>query len=247
MVLVLCAAVWYGLQWILYPLVPGSGIPFLAGGIVSFLSAVPIFLAAFLFPLDGCRLTGFGSPTLPLSLAVLILVPFAAVALRSGLEWASPGNAWIATALVLLAMAAAEEMVFRGFLVNVLSFRGNFTSGAVLSSLLFALVHVDNYGATPLGVFNVAVFGFLLVLLRRRTRGLAAPILVHWAWNLTTGMVFGWSVSGYELPSLWTSPGGGPWSAFGPEGSLLLTAVLAVGIALVLSPGGGSSCDARRV
>jgi membrane protease YdiL (CAAX protease family) len=246
-VLVLCAGIWFALQWILYPLAPESAVPFLGGGAVSLLSAVPLFLAAFLFPVEECRLTGFANPVLPLSVTVLILVPFTAAALRSGLEWAHPGNVWIATALVLMVMAVSEEMVFRGFLVNVLSFRGSFTAGAVLSSVLFALVHVDNTGATPLGVFNVAVFGFLLVLVRRATNGLAAPAVVHWIWNLATGMVFGWRVSGYDMPSLWTSPGGVRWGTFGPEGSLLLTVVLAAGIVLVLARRGGSSCDARRV
>jgi membrane protease YdiL (CAAX protease family) len=245
--LLACGAAWMLLQWFFYSIVPGSETAFLRGGIASFLSALPLLAAAYLFPMRRCRLWGVKGGLPSLAVTTVLIVPFAAVAIFRGLVWIYPGGTWLATASLLLLLAAAEEMVFRGFLLNVLAFRDSFLFSAVVSSILFAAVHADNYGATVLGVVNVALFGLMLAQLRRVSDGLLIPVAVHWIWNLVTGMVFGWRVSGYELPSLWGNPDGGPWGTFGPEGSVLLTVSIAAGIALSLYLQRRSSCDADSV
>lgn len=138
---------------------------------------------------------------------------------------------WFAVAAALFLLASAEEVVFRGFLLNTLSFGGRLLPGVLLSSVLFAIVHFDNTGATLIGVVNVAIIGVLLSLVRFFSGGLILPSVIHWFWNLMTGMVFGWRVSGYTLPSLFRPGLQNLWGSFGPEGSILLTVSLAAGIA----------------
>ena len=160
-----------------------------------------------------------------------VTVPFIAVGLAQDLTWTFPGTGWFIVAAALLLLASAEEMLFRGFLLNTLSFGRNLLPGVILSSVLFAVVHSDNTGATLIGVINVAIFGVLLTLVRFLSGGLILPTVIHWLWNLMTAMVFGRKESGYTLPSL-VRPGlQNFWGCFGPEGSILLTVSLAAGIA----------------
>jgi len=163
-----------------------------------------------------------------------VTVPFIAVGLAQDLTWTYPGTDWFIVAAALLLLASAEEILFRGFLLNTLSFGRNLLQGVILSSVLFAVVHFDNTGATLIGVINVAIFGVLLSLVRFLSGGLILPSVIHWLWNLMTGMIFGWKVSGYTLPSL-VRPGlQNLWGCFGPEGSILLTVSLAAGIAAAM-------------
>lgn len=160
-----------------------------------------------------------------------LTVPFIAVGLAQSPSWTYPGSGWFVVAAALLLLASVEEVIFRGFLLNTLSFGRHLLSGVLLSSVLFAAVHSDNTGATPIGVINVAFFGVLLSLVRFFSGGLILPSVIHWIWNLMTGMVFGWKVSGCTLPSLFRPGLQNLWGSFGPEGSILLTVSLAAGIA----------------
>jgi membrane protease YdiL (CAAX protease family) len=233
LVTILCGAVWYVLQQILYGAIPETDVVFLRAGVVSFLAALPLLAVCSFYPLR-CGLWGLIGGLRSSMVTLILILPFVAAGLAQEMSGVFPGTGWFATAFMLFLLAAAEEMVFRGFLLNVLGFGARFLPGAILSSILFALVHADNAGATILGVVNIALFGFMLALLRLISGGIVIPSIVHWVWNLMTGMVFGWRVSGYELPSLLSPVKGRIWGSFGPEGSLLLTLVLVVGTAVAL-------------
>jgi hypothetical protein len=177
-------------------------------------------------------------PGLCAAVAAVVLAPFIYLSLLGGLEFGavSPGE-WTGIALALLLAAAAEEVVFRLYLMDTLSFGGRSAIGITLSSILFAAAHAANPGADTLSIVNIGLFGVLLGLLRMVSRGIAAPILLHFLWNLATGMVLGWRVSGFELPSILdqSSP---LWAGFGPESSPVLTVCLfAVSGALMVQLG----------
>ncbi|WP_062378697.1 CPBP family intramembrane glutamic endopeptidase [Demequina pelophila] len=87
-----------------------------------------------------------------------------------------------AVALGTLMIAVGEELLFRGVAVVFLRERFGELGVALLSSLLFGLVH---FPAGPVQVVFSALLGFVLYLARRVSGGLILPIAVHVAWDLS--------------------------------------------------------------
>jgi membrane protease YdiL (CAAX protease family) len=90
------------------------------------------------------------------------------------------------SAVLTIAILApvAEEIFFRGAVLNAWE-REYGTSRAVLgSALLFALVHI--VGGTPLAVAQVFLLGLVLASVYVRTRSLATTIGLHGAFNLAS-------------------------------------------------------------
>jgi len=69
-----------------------------------------------------------------------------------------------------------EEVLFRGIFLEYLMERMNFLSSALLSSLLFALLHSPGYSFFPLIPF---LGGLVFALLKEKSGSLWAPILFH--------------------------------------------------------------------
>lgn len=133
--------------------------------------------------------------------------------------------------------AVAEELEFRGFILQYLT-RGWGPIAALLSTgALFGLVHTGNPGSTLLSDVNTGLFGVLFGYALLRSHDLWLPIGMHFGWNLT--LPFGGTelsgltirVTGYEL--VWNS--GDLWSGgkYGPEASLLTSAVIVLLFAAV--------------
>jgi membrane protease YdiL (CAAX protease family) len=98
--------------------------------------------------------------------------------------------------------------------------------------ILFALLHGSNPSVTNLALANTAGFGILFGYAYLRSRDLWLPIGLHFGWNFTVPL-FGenlsglrMNVTGYEMS--WTA--GRVWSGgeYGPEASILTSAVLVV-------------------
>ena len=132
---------------------------------------------------------------------------------------------------VLLLAAANEELMFRGFTLQVL-IDGMGTWPAVLfMSAIFGLVHLNNPNSSLLGTANTVVAGILLSLAYVRTRSLWFPYGIHVGWNVGLGFFLGFPLSGVDIASIWTTGiagsdtilGGG----YGPEGGLLATFIFA--------------------
>ncbi len=78
-----------------------------------------------------------------------------------------------------------EELFFRGFLYPVLARRAGVTLGVLLTSAAFAVVHgaqLAHHWAPLLMLFLV---GLLFTVVRARTGSVAAPYLLHAAYNFT--------------------------------------------------------------
>jgi len=83
----------------------------------------------------------------------------------------------ILNALVIVILAPiVEEIMFRGFLLNRWQRKYGAIKSVVLSSMIFALFHVEIIGGF--------VFGVVLSLIYLRTRSLFGPIIVHISNNL---------------------------------------------------------------
>jgi len=167
--------------------------------------------------------------------ACLVLAPplllGAAHIARTPAEQPSAG-AMVYVIFLLAAGAVGEELFFRGYGFQLLLARCGPYATIVPVGVVFALLHGNNPNATWFGIANTGGFGILFGYALLRSRDLWLPIGLHFGWNLTLPL-FGVNVSGlrmkvtgYEMS--WTA--GSLWSGgeYGPEASLLTTAVLFV-------------------
>ncbi len=136
--------------------------------------------------------------------------------------------------LVLFTVAAAaEEFLFRGYLLQALAEGSRRWLAAVLISLLFALVHLDNPDVTVVGISNIFLVGIVISMLYFQTLRLWLPIGFHLSWNWAHGWLWGFDVSGIELQNkVFVATPIGPdlltGGEFGLEGSILTTALIVV-------------------
>jgi membrane protease YdiL (CAAX protease family) len=117
-----------------------------------------------------------------------------------------PWAVWLAPAVILLLLqTSAEELVFRGYLLQQLSARFNsIIIWAVLPSFLFGILHFDpeTYGANAyLYVLNTTAFGIMASIITLRTGNIGAALGIHFVNNLLAlcGVGFAGSFSGLAL------------------------------------------------
>jgi hypothetical protein len=173
--------------------------------------------------------------------AALMAAPALALTLGGWIDWrigvASPSALWSGV-LLMVGVATAEELLFRGVLFQRLIAGIGLWPAQIVVGGLFVLTHLNNpgmEGATRLwaGV-NIFAASILFGLAYARTRSLALPIGLHFMANVAQGIVFGFGVSGSAEPSLLIpAPDAGlDWltgGSFGLEASLPgLVAVLAL-------------------
>ena len=144
--------------------------------------------------------------------------------------------------VLLLGLSAAnEELIFRGYPLQVLMVGIGRGPAILVVSAVFGLGHHLNPGATWLGTANTFLAGILLCLAYLRTRSLWFPYGLHIGWNAGIGIVFGFPVSGVDFPSLLESELLGPaWitgGAFGPEGGILGTGVIIAAVVFMAGTG----------
>jgi len=155
------------------------------------------------------------------------------------LDWATytnPGRMVLTLGILILA-AAFEELIFRGYPMQVLMNGMGPWPAMLVMSVLFGLLHAGNQNSSVLGVFNTIVAGLMLSLAYFKTRSLWFPYGLHLAWNVGTGMVVGFPLSGTGFSSIWLAHVNGPsWllgADYGPEGGLLGTLVFVAGAVIV--------------
>jgi membrane protease YdiL (CAAX protease family) len=174
-------------------------------------------------------LTGF------LFAAILVVFADRLIAGTSNLRHGCCGGfPWLELLLVFLPAAIHEELVFRGYAYQKL--RTWSRGGAIaVTSLIFAALHSGNASVTRVAMLNLFLAGILLALAYERWQRLWFPIGIHVAWNVISGPILGYDVSGYVAgTTLLTTRGAGPlWitgGTFGIEGSIWTAAVELLGI-----------------
>ena len=139
--------------------------------------------------------------------------------------------------LLFLAVAAEEELIFRGMIFRLLERTFGSWIAVILSALTFGAAHLANPNATLISTLAIMLTGgVILAALYLLTRSLWWVIGLHLGWNFFEGPIFGTQVSGSNTPALLHASITGPqvWTggAFGPEAGLL--AILIVGSAGLL-------------
>lgn len=97
----------------------------------------------------------------------------------------------IAGTALLVFQVASEELLFRGWLLPIVAARWGPWVGLFVSALLFSGLHQFGQPFEPIQFMNQALGGLLFGLLMLRTGTLAAPIMAHFAWNLTYFHILG--------------------------------------------------------
>ncbi|HET9984945.1 MAG TPA: CPBP family intramembrane glutamic endopeptidase [Longimicrobiales bacterium] len=138
--------------------------------------------------------------------------------------------------------AAAEEALFRGYPLQVLTEGFGPVVATVVLSGAFALAHRNNPNVDAVALVNIFLAGVLLSIAYLRTRSLWFATAVHVGWNWAMATLFALPVSGLSIVDtpLYDARLGGPrWltgGAFGPEagiaGAVGFVAALA-GVALL--------------
>lgn len=128
---------------------------------------------------------------------------------------------------------ASEEILSRGWMMQVIGTRYWPWLGVLISTILFSLLHLGNTGINPISVINLLLFALLMVLYVMKDESLWSACGWHSAWNWMLGNVYGLSVSGsgekksiFDLNTTGNELTSG--GSFGPEGSLITTFVLFV-------------------
>ena len=151
---------------------------------------------------------------------------------------AGNGFPWLELVAVFLPAVFHEELLFRGYLFQKL-WRTHRLGAVLFSSVVFAALHAGNNAVSLLALVNLFFAGILLALAYARYERLWFPIGIHLGWNLLSGPILGYNVSGYVSSAtvLRTVGRGSPWltgGMFGIEGSVWIVVVELAGIAMLL-------------
>lgn len=132
-----------------------------------------------------------------------------------------------------IAVAMFEEFAFRGYLQSTLQLAVGFWPAAVILAVAFGALHLANPGEAKFGAVMAGCFGLLAAFTLRRTGNIWFAIGLHTLWDW--GETYFYSVRDSGVPAvghlLNTEFHGPEWltgGTVGPEGSLLVFAVLGV-------------------
>lgn len=146
-----------------------------------------------------------------------------------------------------LAGSISEEIIFRSFLFYIAyealnrKFENKYKNAliaCVIISPFFGLAHLANDGATFYSSLNLGLDALMICLPFLITGRLGMSIGMHFSWNITQTILFGFANSGHiPKASILNSvmpdnilTGG----EFGPEGSILLLALDIIAVILIL-------------
>lgn len=147
--------------------------------------------------------------------------------------------------IIFILVALSEELFSRGYCLYILKEHNSEKFSLIVSSVIFALLHIFNPNLNWFGIFNIFLVGVLFAYMTLKTDNIMMAIGYHLTWNYFQGNVFGLSVSGKSVEGIIAVSNlkdniltGG---AFGPEAGILTTFVLVIGFLFVYRFVKGSS------
>lgn len=134
-------------------------------------------------------------------------------------------------AIAFILVGIFEEFSFRGYMQATLQQGIGFWPAAILLSIAFGAIHLQNLGEAKIGAVMAGSFGLVAAFSLRRTGNLWFPIGMHAAWDWGETYFYGVPDSGLLATGrLFKSASHGPnWltgGTVGPEGSYLVFPVL---------------------
>ena len=180
---------------------------------------------------------------LPVALSVAIFGALGVVSVHPSASVAGlMAPSAIASFVVTSLGAALEELLWRGYLFQLLIEGAGRWIAVLATAIPWALGHADNPGANATGVLYLGLSGILIAWGVIRTGSLWFAIGYHIAWNVTAAHLFGLTTSGFDLGAslLRTTLTGPAWltgGAFGFEASFIteILDILGLSTALLLA------------
>lgn len=239
----------------LVPLDPGGAAGFWGAMILSFVGVIIATIGMVMLKRRGLGpWRGLGFCAVTPSRAVMVGVALAALGLagpvlplmaRGALSFsaAMPPAVPSLIALSILAFtvqASAEEILIRGWLLPELITRVGLWAAILVSSGVFAALHLGNDNVSAIALINIALVGVVFCLLVIAQGALWGACAFHAFWNWAQSVGLGIEVSGLRVPTtllqaqtgeavpVWLSGG-----AFGIEASVLTTVMLVLQIGLI--------------
>jgi membrane protease YdiL (CAAX protease family) len=175
--------------------------------------------------------------------------------------WTAPSPALFLPILALFAgfviQGGTEELLMRGWLMQLVASRHGLVAAIAINSALFAIMHGGNIAPSKdlaLALVNLILFGVMISLYAIKEGSLWGVCAWHTAWNWLLGVGFGLEVSGGRMAveSLVVDlapKAGAPWwltgGAFGPEASVVTSLVLLAGCIYFGATGALRTAQAR--
>jgi len=141
--------------------------------------------------------------------SALMLIPAIILGIFGWVSWRwNPIDfaALLSSLLLFVSVAAAEELLFRGFVFQRLITGLGQWPAQLITAVFFLLIHLNNPGMTGtvkvMASINIFLASILFGLAYLRTRSLAMPLGLHWMANWVQGGILGFGVSGTQQSSL---------------------------------------------
>lgn len=176
--------------------------------------------------------------------ALLMLVPALLLYVTGAVSWhINPVDVskLLSITLLFVAVAVAEEVLFRGFIFQrLISALGNWPAQLIMAAY-FLLIHINNPGMTGtiklIAGINIFLASVMFGLAFIQTKSLAMPMGLHFMANWVQGVLLGFGVSGnaaesFLKPILNGAPDWITGGSFGLEASI--PGLIAVVISIVL-------------
>lgn len=188
----------------------------------------------------GSYAKGFGAGLAMCAIALLLGLATGSMEF-DGVTASPEVGALLITMAGFMVQGMSEEVLTRGYLTVSLANRMPVWISVIVTSLVFAVLHLGNNGITTFSFVNLVLFGIFAAVMMLRTDNIWGIGALHSAWNYCQGNLFGVAVSGTDagatLLNFSTVEGAPDWlsgGAFGLEGSIVTTIVFGVGTLLML-------------
>ena len=141
--------------------------------------------------------------------------------------------------IAFIIQGMSEEVLLRGYFMVSMSRQRGVYLPILISSAIFALMHVFNPGITFFALFNIFLFGIFMAVYVVKRGSIWGAAAIHTMWNFVQSNIFGVEVSGMEVHSsllVTKMSEAAEWlhgGAFGSEGGLDTTIVLVIAILLI--------------
>ncbi len=95
----------------------------------------------------------------------------------------TPGAIWTFALFGIAFAPILEELIFRGFLFRVFDQLAGPSVAVSMTAVLFASLHIPQLWGSWTGILLILGVGYVLSALRRHSRSIIPPIIVHVAYN----------------------------------------------------------------
>lgn len=171
------------------------------------------------------------------SIVAFILLGTKSVEMVNSFGMPKFSTALITQLIIFVFVGINEELFCRGYCMTVLKQTKKPWVPVIVSAIIFSAMHSMNGGIGLLPYINLFLFGIFMGYLFMKTKNIWMCIGYHITWNYFQGDIFGFLVSGNTTDSIYSikviSPNIINGGSFGPEGGLIVTALLVISILLV--------------